>query len=98
MPGAKVPSTSERLLRVPVAKLSNPTTHWPSRNNVSTRCEPMKPAAPVTRKRRGLGPNSELTRSSVSMSEAPVLHVRTRFLAVDCRLQVHEHPAVGERQ
>ena len=45
--------TSSRLRRCPVAKLSRPTTSWPSASSVSSRCEPMKPALPVTSQRRG---------------------------------------------
>src|SRR5688572_12375401 len=32
----------------PVSRLSIPTTEWPRASRVSHRCEPMKPAAPVT--------------------------------------------------
>ena len=45
--------TSSRLLRWPVAKLSRLTTSWPRRSSVSSRCEPMKPALPVTSQRCG---------------------------------------------
>src|SRR5947207_5644379 len=39
---------SARFFLLPVAKLSRPTTFWPSRSSVSTILEPMNPAAPVT--------------------------------------------------
>src|SRR5215510_5417641 len=32
----------------PVSRLSIPTTEWPRCSSVSQRCDPMKPAAPVT--------------------------------------------------
>src|SRR4029453_1595948 len=32
----------------PVSRLSMPTTEWPRSRSVSQRCDPMKPAAPVT--------------------------------------------------
>src|SRR5687767_7178401 len=41
-------STSSRFRRCPVAKLSRLTTLSPRRSSTSTRCEPMKPADPVT--------------------------------------------------
>src|SRR5512138_36224 len=44
--------TSSRFSRFPVEKLSRPTTFWSSASRRSTRCEPMKPAAPVTSQRR----------------------------------------------
>src|SRR6185295_14541858 len=43
-----------RLSRLPVEKLSRPTTLCPWLSRCSTRFEPMKPAAPVTSQRRGL--------------------------------------------
>ena len=42
-----------RFFRVPVKKLSTPTTAWFNFNRSATRCEPRKPAAPVTNQRRG---------------------------------------------
>ncbi len=33
---------------LPVDRLSTPTTEWPSASSASVRCEPRKPAAPVT--------------------------------------------------
>ena len=41
-------ATSSRLRRWPVAKLSTLTTRCPSRSSASSRCEPMKPADPVS--------------------------------------------------
>src|SRR6202453_1244720 len=43
-----------RLVARPLAKLSSPTTEWPSANRRSTSVEPMKPAAPVTSARTGI--------------------------------------------
>src|SRR5690349_5620027 len=43
------PSTPSRFERRPVAKLSRMRTWKPSDSNRLTRCEPMKPAPPVTR-------------------------------------------------
>src|SRR5688572_25102832 len=45
--------TWTRFSRLPVEKLSRPVTAWPWFSRCSTRCEPMKPAAPVTSQRRG---------------------------------------------
>jgi len=45
--------TCSRLARLPVEKLSRPTTACSSLSRCSTRWEPMKPAAPVTSHRRG---------------------------------------------
>src|SRR6201993_4589717 len=42
-----------RLVARPVAKLSSPTTVWPSATRRSTSVDPMKPAAPVTSARTG---------------------------------------------
>ena len=42
-----------RLVARPVAKLSSPTTVWPSASRRSTSVDPMKPAAPVTSARTG---------------------------------------------
>src|SRR5260221_363993 len=42
-----------RLVARPVAKLSSPTTVWPSASRRSTSVEPMNPAAPVTSARTG---------------------------------------------
>src|SRR5581483_8488046 len=48
------PSLSRRRFSgLPVAKLSRPTTSWSSLRSCSARCEPMKPAAPVTSHARG---------------------------------------------
>jgi hypothetical protein len=47
--------TSSRLTCLPVEKLSRPTTRWFSLSRVSTRFEPMNPAAPVTNQVRGIG-------------------------------------------
>src|SRR5689334_15747183 len=44
---------SSRLAACPVAKLSIERTVWSRRRSVSTRCEPMKPALPVTSQRNG---------------------------------------------
>src|SRR5579859_4610008 len=37
------------LRRLPVSRLSTQTTWWPSASSASQRCEPMKPAPPVTK-------------------------------------------------
>src|SRR5262245_34772526 len=39
------------LSRSPVSRLSTQMTSWPSRRKRSQRCDPMKPAPPVTRMR-----------------------------------------------
>jgi hypothetical protein len=39
---------SGTLSRLPVEKLSSPTTFWPSSSSFTARLEPMKPATPVT--------------------------------------------------
>src|SRR5690606_41369125 len=41
--------SSGRLLRLPMDRLSSTRTPWPAASKASTRCEPMKPAPPVTR-------------------------------------------------
>ena len=43
------PETAARFSRRPVLRLSRPTTSWPAASRASTRCEPMNPAAPVTK-------------------------------------------------
>src|SRR5271168_1031514 len=50
---AELPARCSRLVAFPVAKLSSPTTAWPSASRRSTSVEPMKPAAPVTSARTG---------------------------------------------
>src|SRR6185312_12458617 len=50
---AGLPTRCSRLLARPDAKLSSPTTAWPSANRRSTSVEPMNPAAPVTSARTG---------------------------------------------
>ena len=49
-------------------KASMPTTSWPCSSSASTRCDPMKPAAPVTtaRYRRGSIPSLSLMRCLTS--------------------------------
>src|ERR1039458_3453487 len=52
----RLPPKCEMLSTAPVTKLSMPTTLCPRANNRSTRCEPRKPAAPVTTE---VGPDEE---------------------------------------
>src|ERR1700744_1715079 len=52
-----------RLVARPVAKLSSPSTAWPSASRRSTSVEPMNPAAPVTSARTG-PPYRRATRST----------------------------------
>src|SRR5688572_12536648 len=49
------PSRPARFSRAPVERLSITRTLWPSATRRWTRCEPMKPAPPVTRQVVGLG-------------------------------------------
>src|SRR6185312_321208 len=44
-----------RLRKLPVSRLSTPSTVCPSASRASQRCEPRKPAAPVTITRKDLG-------------------------------------------
>ena len=46
-------STVSTLWAYPVEKLSKPTTYWFNPSKVSTKCDPIKPAAPVTNHFRG---------------------------------------------
>src|SRR5918996_1834065 len=48
---------SERLWSAPDERSSTPMTSSPSASNRSTRCEPMKPAEPVTMTRKGVPPD-----------------------------------------
>src|SRR2546422_11339996 len=43
------PGMWARLRRFPVMRLSATRTRWPRRTSSSVRCDPMKPAPPVTR-------------------------------------------------
>src|SRR4051794_17789862 len=75
--------------RLPVAKLSRPTTFWSSFRSCSARCEPMKPAAPVTSQQRG----SVRMRPSVSSYDVFILVTPVFAMSCACRARHAQAPA-----
>src|SRR5262245_30631131 len=67
----------------PVRRLSMPTTESPRSSSVSQRCEPMKPAAPVTTMRCGISDGGAALEQAANQREPHDLDVERHGPVLD---------------
>src|SRR6185437_4146786 len=91
-----------RLRKLPVSRLSTPSTVCPSASRASQRCEPRKPAAPVTITRKDLGCSVGIQEVQKQVGDRPVGCLSgTPTPAISyshlSSKQLDQHPAEGAR-